>query len=153
MDDMKKEFASIFSFLEGNNPTQAIDFQSVLRDALAFFEKMKAVFQEGDSQQQKQMLSLMQEMYRDLMEKMKTMCEKSGMNQEQLAAFCDNPGNFSSDQWIMVEEAKKRLLQSGRELSEQILASSKGTTTTDSQSIPSKTTSSKKGKRSGWIRS
>ncbi len=39
------------------------------------------------------------------------------MSEEQLAAYSENPSNFSSDQWSAIQEARGNMLSAGQNLS------------------------------------
>jgi hypothetical protein len=152
MKNIKEDFAQIFAFLESKEANKEIHFEMILKDSVAFFDKMKEIFQTGSEEDKKEMMGLMNGMYQSLLQKMQKLCEKSGMNQDQLFSYCDNPNNFAPDQWNLIQSAKNQLLRSGQGLSEQIIASQKQPGTTPAPT-PVKTPRPPKIKKSEWLKS
>lgn len=59
----------------------------------------------------KEMLTRLQKMDEDLKNKINRICELSGMSQQQILSFMDNPQNFQPAQWSSAQRQKDALEQ------------------------------------------
>lgn len=57
---------------------------------------------------------MIDEMYEKLQSESKRISEKTGMTEEQLMAFSENPKNYTPDQWRDIQNTKKKMMQMGR---------------------------------------
>lgn len=117
---MRDEFRKLFHLLAEAQQGKQVDLGDMLKESLAFFEHLKEIFKSGSEEEKKETVKIMNDLYAQLMTQMKRVCERTGMSEDQLFSFCDNPNNFTAEQWQVMEEAKKRLFQSGRELTDQV---------------------------------
>lgn len=138
-----------------------IDLQEIFAQSMEFFEKLKTQLQTGSPEEKKEAVALMGEMYSKMMGEVKKISEKTGLTEEQLMTFAENPNNFTQDQWKVIKEAKDKISKTGVDLARIInadrtaeLPSSavKKEGVSGGRELPKKKPSSKT-KKSGWIRS
>jgi hypothetical protein len=115
IEELKKEHDLILSFL-GSANSKPEDLKEMLQHALTFFTRLKQVLAQGSEEDKKQVQTLMNGMQTALHQNLKRICERVGMNEEQLFKFCENPNNFNSGQWATMAEAKQKLATIGNEL-------------------------------------
>ncbi len=114
---MQEEFKRLVELFSLTQEGKKVDLDEVLREALVFFETLKETFKEGSEEEKREMIHVMSEMYAKLLSESKNIAEKTGMSEDELNHFCDNPNNFTQEQWSSMQEAKKKMFDSGREIS------------------------------------
>jgi hypothetical protein len=130
---------------------QAIDLQQVFTESLQFFERLKVELQAEDPQQRQEAMTMLMEIYQHMMTDTKLICETSGMTEEQLISFAENPANFSKEQWESIQESRRKIFNAGQELAKTLEQLSPPQI---EPKAPSKhQSSSKKIKKSDWMRS
>ena len=55
----------------------------------------------------------MAELYNQMTAETKHITERSGLSEEQLVSFAENPGNFSPEQWRAIQESRQRITKAG----------------------------------------
>jgi hypothetical protein len=113
---------------------------------LAFFEHLREQMAKGSIEEKKDAIAMMTEMYAKMAQETRKICERSGMSEEQLLNFAENPANFSAEQWLKIQESRDKIYRAGQDLAKVI--QEQGTTKT----LPSEE-KSKKPKKSDWLRS
>ena len=96
----------------------------------------------------KMIFDLVNEMHKFLMQETQKIVEKTGMTEDQLSRFSENPDNFSSSQWKALELVKNELDQTAKELTTIIRGGKK--------EVTKKTTSltrNKPSRKDRWLKS
>lgn len=93
-------------------------------------------------------------MYAQMIAESKRISERSGMTEEQLVAFAENPANFTADQWSSIQSSKEKIVDAGHDLAKTIEGMVKGSTAGGDHPHPDKKhPKDKKPKKSEWMRS
>lgn len=106
---MQDEFERIMAFFDLSPEEKEGRLQEVFEDSVEYFERFKYVMLNGTKEEKKEAVKRVMMLKKKIEEETQRVCEKTGMTPEQLAAFSNNPKNFSEDQWHAIEGAKKKL--------------------------------------------
>jgi len=156
---IKDEFNHLMNLFAQGADGQPINLEEVFKQSFAFFDHLNIQLQKGSQEEKKEALMMMSEMYTQMMQETKKICEKTGMSEEQLSSYAENPNNFSPEQWASIQEARNKMLSTGKNLAQSV--SSLDNTGADKPD-PSSSSSireekekkvSKKTKKSQWMRS
>lgn len=156
---LKDEFERLMKLFAEGAEGKPIPLDDVFRESLSFFSKLNTQLQKGDDEEKRQALMMMTEMYTQINQHIKKIAESSGMSEEQLSSYADNPGNFSSSEWMSIQEARNKMFQAGQSLAKSVEALNEATKKKHPElSDESPTEAKKKGhvkrpKRSDWNRS
>lgn len=66
------------------------------------------------------MIQMMTHLHARLQEVSKETAEASGMTEEELSSFAENPSNFTPEQWQEVQSSRRQLYDSARKFSSTI---------------------------------
>lgn len=123
---MQDEFERIMAFFDLPAEEKEGRLQEVFEDSVEYFERFKYVMLNGTKEEKKEAVKKVMMLKKKIEEETQKVCEKTGMSPEQLAAFSNNPKNFSDDQWHAIEGAKKKLEQGVGEIKEAARAKKQG---------------------------
>lgn len=148
---LKEECQQLSDLFRRAAEGQPIDLQRVFAQSLQFFEHLKVELHAEDPQRRQEAVAMLMEIYQHMITNTKLICETSGMTEEQLLSFAENPKNFSTEQWISIQESRQKIFNAGQELAK----------TLEDLSVPQieskkpikNQDSSKKMKKSDWMRS
>ncbi len=98
------------------NSNSAINLVDLFKQSLKIFEEIKDVMSKGDDEEKKEALQLMTELHDFLHNESLRLAKKTGLTEDQLARFAENPNNFSDSQWRSLEMIKTKLNKSASEL-------------------------------------
>lgn len=159
---LKDEFNRLMNLFAQGAEGQPINLEEVFRQSLAFFDHLNVQLQKGSQEEKKEALMMMSEMYTQMMQETKKICEKTGMSEEQLTSYAENPSNFSPEQWSSIQEARKKMLSAGQNLAKSVSAIDPGSRKTGGstpsapapkEGEPKKGGHVKKSKKNQWMRS
>jgi hypothetical protein len=119
---LKDEFNRLMNLFAQGAEGQPINLEEVFKQSLAFFDHLNVQVQKGSQEEKKEALMMMSEMYTQMMQETKKICEKTGMSEEQLANYAENPSNFSPEQWNSIQEARQKMLSAGQNLAKSVSA-------------------------------
>ena len=147
--DIRKEFyAFIEKFKKESARAGKVDLLELFKDSLKLFEKLKYALETCSEDDKKMIFDLVNEMHKFLMQETQKIVEKTGMTEDQLSRFSENPDNFSSSQWKALELVKNELDQTAKELTTIIRGGKK--------EVTKKTTSltrNKPSRKDRWLKS
>ncbi|MDN3508422.1 MAG: hypothetical protein P0S93_00050 [Candidatus Neptunochlamydia sp.] len=106
---MEDEFDRIMEFFNLSAEEKERRLQQVFEDSVEYFERFKYVMMNGTSEEKQEGVKKVMILKRKIEEETKRVCDKTGLTPEQLAAYSNDPKNFSQEQWNAIEEAKKKL--------------------------------------------
>ena len=106
---MQDEFDRIMAFFDLSAEEKEERLKEVFEDSVEYFERFKYVMLNGTPEEKKKSVERVMILKKKIEEETQRVCNKTGMTPEQLAAYSNNPENFTEDQWAVVEGAKKRL--------------------------------------------
>jgi hypothetical protein len=93
---------------------------------------------------------MMAEMYKQMIAETKKITERSGLSEEQLMSYAENPSNFTPEQWKQIQESRQKISEAGQDLSKVIQELSKGGPIASPPAKEEK--KGKKSKKSQWMR-
>jgi hypothetical protein len=126
-----------------------IHLEEVFKQSLHFFAQMKEQIATGSEEDKAEAMKLMSEMYTQMMAASKRISEMSGMTEEQLAAFAENPANFTAEQWSSIQASRDQIARAGQDLAKTL----EGGTSVEKGKPEGRGPKDKKGKKSQWMRS
>lgn len=135
---------------EGSKKGKA-NLLELFKESLRLFEKLKETLANCSEEEKKQVFEVMAEMHKFLMQETKKIAERSGMSEDQLLRFSENPDNFSPSQWKALEVIKQKLDQTGKEVAGLIRKQPGKTAEGSAKAASAKRT--KSGKKDRWLRS
>lgn len=149
---IKKEYERLLGLLEQSARKEGITLEEILRESVVFFEALRKEFPAATKEEREEMVQMMTTLHSKLQEISKTTAEASGMTEDELSAFAENPSNFTPEQWQLVQKTKKELYDSARKFS-----SSMGEQQpTDNKELPKKKPfhpPTRRAKRQDWTKS
>ncbi len=113
---LKDEFQRLINLFREGAEGKPIKLDEVFSQSLQFFEHLKVQIQKGTPEEKREALVMMTEMYKEMIEETKKITQQSGMTEEQLLTFAENPGNFTPEQWEAIQSSKDRVFKAGTEL-------------------------------------
>lgn len=138
---------------ESNKQGGKIDLLELFKESLRLFEKLKDILGSCSEEEKKEVFAVMAEMHQFLLKESKKIAERSGMSEDQLLRFSENPDNFTPNQWKALEVIKVKLNDTAKDLTKIIRKE-----TTKEVTEKKKTTSSvakrpRAVKKDNWTRS
>ena len=106
---MEDEFDRIMEFFNLSAEEKERRLQEVFEDSVEYFERFKYIMMNGTPEEKKEAVKKVMILKRKIEEETKRVCDKTGLTPQQLAAYSNDPKNFSPEQWNAIEGAKKKL--------------------------------------------
>ncbi|MBS0605019.1 MAG: hypothetical protein JSS60_08325 [Verrucomicrobia bacterium] len=151
---LKDEFNRLIALFHEAAEGKTIDLEEVFKQSLDFFGHLKEQILSGTPEDKQEAMRMMSELYNQMMVESKKITERSGMTEEQLVAYAENPANFSKEQWSSIQASKEKIVRAGRDLAKTVESSAKGAPVNAAEGKAEKKHSTeKKGKKSQWMRS
>lgn len=113
---LKDEFNRLMSMFNDAAEGKQVNLEEVFKQALQLFQQMKQQMVTGSTEEKIEAMKLMTELYGQMMVVTKKITEKSGLTEEQLAAFAENPANFTPQQWNTIQSSKEQINRAGEDL-------------------------------------
>jgi hypothetical protein len=149
---LKDEFNRLMKLFHEASEGKTPNLEEIFSQSLEFFEHLKEQIANGSPEDKKEALRMMSEMYAQMVSESKRISERSGMTEEQLAAFAENPANFSPEQWNAIQASKEKIMHAGHDLAKTIDATNKKDASAANHP-EKKHPKDKKHKKSDWLRS
>jgi hypothetical protein len=151
---LKDEYNRLIQLFRDGAEGKPINLAEVFSQSLEFFQHLKEQMQEGGPEEKKEAMAMMTELYQQMMTETRKITEKSGLTEEQLMAYAENPANFSADQWRQIQDSKQKIAQAGQDLSKVVQHLTQGAPPPGKEGDKDhKDHKGKKGKKSQWMRS
>lgn len=148
---LKEEYHRLMSLFHEAAEGKIPNLEEVFTQSLEFFEHLKIQIVKGSQEEKQEALQMMSEMYAQMIAESKRICERSGMTEEQLLSFAENPINFSLDQWNAIQASREKIVKAGHDLARAIEDVVKAGSIPSS--YPEQKPKERKHKKSGWMRS
>ena len=113
---LQEEFARLIYMYQQAAEGKEGSVKELFQKSLQFIEDLKQQLITGDEEDKQAAVRMMSELYQHMRNHTKSMCEKTGVTEEEMAANAENPANFTPEQWQSMQESKLKLAQSGQEL-------------------------------------
>lgn len=155
---LRDEFNRLMKLFQEGSEGKPVQLDEIFRESLAFFERLNEQIKAGDPDAQKEALTMMKEMHAQINTHVKKIAASTGMTEEQLATYAENPGNFSPDEWAALQQARNQMSKAGHNLVQSVKeldeSSRKILAQPASPAAPKKpATPIKRAKKSDWNRS
>lgn len=113
---LEDEFRRLIRLFEEASAGKKVNLEEVFKESLAFFEHLKAEIAKGTPEDKQEAMRMMKELYQQMVAQTKKICETTGLSEEQLVAYAENPQNFTPDQWRAIQESKQKISRVSNEL-------------------------------------
>ncbi len=147
---LKDEFNRLIKLFQEGAEGKQINLEEVFGQSLEFFQHLKAQMETGNPEEKKEAMTMMAEMYKQMIAETKKITERSGLSEEQLMSYAENPSNFTPEQWKQIQESRQKISEAGQDLSKVIQELSKGGPIASPPAKEEK--KGKKSKKSQWLR-
>ena len=117
---LKDEFNQLMSLFHEGVEGKKVNLHLVFTKAMAFFEHFKEEFERASPEEKRELLDMMVKMNQEISRESKKILSSSGMTEEQLLAFAENPSNFSPEQWQEFQDSKSQIHQAGMQLVKEV---------------------------------
>lgn len=115
--ELQKDFDALMEkFQRETDKKGQINLFDLFKESLHLFEKLKDVLKNCSEEDKKQVFAMMAEMHQFMMRETRKIAEKTGMTEDQLMRFSENPDNFTSSQWKSLEVIKEKLENTAQDL-------------------------------------
>ena len=123
MDD---EFDKIMEFFDLSPEEREGRMNEVFEDSVEYFERFKYIMLNGTKEEKQEAVKKVMMLKKKIEDETQRVCEKTGMTPEQLAAYSNNPKNFSPEQWESIQGAKKKLDEGVGDIKKMVQEKKKG---------------------------
>lgn len=150
---LKDDFNQLLKLFHEGAEGKLPNLEEVFSQSLEFFKHLKDQMEKGTLEEKQEAVKMMGELYAQMMAETKKITEKSGLTEDQLLNFADNPANFTPEQWKAIQDSKQKISEAGQDLSKVIEGLAKGGSPADNEKKGKKGSSGKKPGKSDWMRS
>lgn len=123
---MEDEFDKIMEFFDLSPEEREGRMNEVFEDSVEYFERFKHIMLNGTKEEKQEAVKKVMMLKKKIEDETKRVCEKTGMTPEQLAAYSNNPKNFSPEQWESIQGAKKKLDEGVGDIKKMVQEKKKG---------------------------
>lgn len=144
LEDRVQKLVSFFQNIEQG---KKVNLNEVVKEYLLFFEELRERLQSATPEEKRQLFLIMNDIYAKMLAESQKLAQRSGLSEEQLLQLAENPNNFSQEQWELLQNTKKSLAETSRDITKTLVSSKKPE--------PKPSTSNKKPRkgRSNWLKS
>jgi hypothetical protein len=129
------------------------NLDAIFSQSVEFFNHLKSQIESGTPDEKQEAMKMMSDLYTQMMAETTKIAEKSGLSEEQLAAYAENPSNFTPEQWKAIQDSKQKIGQAGQDLAHVIEEINKGSLSEAEKKETTSSRGAKKSKKSQWMRS
>jgi hypothetical protein len=112
----KDRFDELMKLFHQGAEGKPIDVKKLFNESLVLFEELKDELKGASPEEKKEVISMLTDMYKQMMQETQKICQDSGMTEDQLLSFSENPSNFSPEQWQMLQESRMKIHRAGQGL-------------------------------------
>lgn len=150
---LKDDFNRLLKLFHEGAEGKLSNLEEVFSQSLEFFKHLKEQMQKGTPEEKQEAIKMMAELYGQMMAETKKITEKSGLTEDQLLNFAENPANFTPEQWKAIQDSKQKISEAGQDLSKVIEGLSKEGSPADDEKKGKKGHGGKTPGKSDWMRS
>ncbi len=153
---IKEEYKKLIKLLDQSLDPEKFKLEDVLQEAVVFFDELREVYPSAPKEERDEIMQMMQELHSRLQEVSKKVIEATGMSEDQVAEYSENPSNFSPEDWQLMQKTKGELYQSARKFSEALESDRKSQPPQPEGEIVKKRpvrSPAKRARRSRWTKS
>lgn len=122
---LKDEYNRLITMFHDAAAGKNLNLEEVFKMSLEFFEHLKEQIAHGSVEDKQEAMKMMAELYSQMMAESKKIAERSGMTEEQLMNYAENPANFTKEQWNAIQASKERIASAGKGLAKTVEESTK----------------------------
>lgn len=119
---LRDEYNRLMSLFSQSAEGKKVNLDEVFRESVSFFEHLTHQLKTGTQDEKTEALMMMSELYAQMQIQTKKISQTSGLTEDQLAAYADNPANFTPEQWQMMQESKQKMREVGKDLTKTVSA-------------------------------
>ncbi len=151
---LRDDFNQLLKLFQEGAEGKLPNLEEVFSQSLEFFKHLKEQMQKGTPEEKQEAIKMMGELYTQMMAQTKKITEKSGLTEDQLLNFAENPANFTPEQWKAIQDSKQKISEASQDLSKVIegLAKKEGSSADDDKK-GKKGHGGKHPGKSDWMRS
>ena len=113
---LQEEFKRLITLFQEAAEGKPVQLEEVFKHSLQVFEQMKQELTNGSQEDRVEAMRLMSEMYQQMKIASKRIAETSGLTEEQLVSYAENPSNFTPEQWKTIQASKEQIVHAGSDL-------------------------------------
>ncbi|HEY2810734.1 MAG TPA: hypothetical protein VGJ00_05045 [Rhabdochlamydiaceae bacterium] len=113
---LKDEFEKLMALFREGAEGKPTDLNKVFEESMQFFAHLKKEFEEGTPEERQEVVKMMTSMHSRVMDESKRILKNSGMSEEQLMTFSENPSNYTPEQWKEFQDSKSEIHKAGMDL-------------------------------------
>lgn len=150
----KDRFDKLMKIFRHGEEGKSIDIKMLFSECLNLFEELKEELKDASPEERQDMMRMVGEMYKEILTETQKISQNSGMSEEQLIAFSENPSNFTPEQWAAIQDSRMKIHKAGQGLMRTIEKTKSSPKEAHTHSVlPIRKEPSKKQKKSDWQRS
>ena len=149
---LKDEYQRLIKLFHDGGDGKSINLDDVFSQSVEFLQHLKNQIEKGTPEEKKEAMAMMADMYNQMMAETKKITERSGVSEEQLLAYAENPANFTPEQWRQIEESKRKISEAGVDLSQALQELTKSIPPSSKEKASEDEKKGKKSKKSQWMR-
>ena len=88
----------------------------LLSEVLELFDQLKQILPTTNAAERQEIFTAMGTMHAFLQQQTRRLSDASGLSEQQLAQFAENPDNFTKEQWNLLLEVKGKMGEQAKEL-------------------------------------
>ena len=112
----KDRFDELMKIFHEGAEGKSIDIKQLFSQSLALFEDLKQELKNASPEEKNDLMRMMTDMYKQMLQETKKISQNSGMSEERLLAYSENPSNFTPAQWEMLQESRMKIHKAGQGL-------------------------------------
>jgi DNA-directed RNA polymerase subunit F len=140
-----REFDKIMEFFSLSAKERDARLKDVFEESIEYFERFRHIMVNGSSEEKQQALEEIAKLREKVEQESKKIQEQTGMSEEDLRQFVQDPKHFNGGQWDALQEAKEKISTGVDTLKKEIRGS--GAEDDASQAKKKKKKTGKKSKR------
>ncbi len=83
-----------------------VDLPVLLAEVISLFEHLKSALPKTNPKERSDIVDKMAQLHLFLLRESKRLSKQTGISEEQMIRFAENPDNFTRDQWLLLERVK-----------------------------------------------
>src|SRR5580704_17487242 len=95
---LRDEYNQLITMFHEVAEGKTLNLEQVFKQSLEFFEHLKAQIVTDTPEEKQEAMKMMAELYNQMITESKKITERTGLTEEQLMAFAENPANFTKEQ-------------------------------------------------------
>src|SRR5689334_8086492 len=115
---LQDDFNKLMGYFQQINEGKIVNLDEVLKTYFLFMEDIQKEIKTSSDEERKDLFKHLTSMYTQILQEAKKVNEKTGMTEDQLANFAANPSNFSEETWRMLQDARKKMADASKKLSD-----------------------------------